>query len=705
MRDNTQTDTGYQRLLSALVNIKSMGPSVTLGVLVTLNVLMAVILRLIGSQMYGFFITVYMWAGLYALFLYSMLRWQRLRGVPLINTQTRLALIVLLTCAIRLPFLWLEEYISLDPLWYTDFGKFMMRGSIPYFEFYFPYPPVFAYLILLIAHISLTVDAFRVLAITLDAGVLLLLWSIARRLSGESHASIVACAYALLPVSVIESGWNGHFEPLANLFLLISIWAMLQQRGVLAGTSLGLAAATKVYPVLLFPMILVSLYSLREKIKFIVSMSGAAIATGLPIVLLYLSESGSSTGGESATRMNPSALINAMIGSLIRLTPETTLITILALSGIVAGAVIVARQPRERRSQQTYMTYQWVCMALGIVFIGCGLIAGVYPFLPPTRTVYWRYPGDIAIIRGVTTISLGIVILRRAAQRVISRARGEVACETLFMLIAALSLLFALLMRDVFYGWYLLWSLPLFLLVRDRRLVLTAVLTLMLLYPSYTYDNFATLNIEGTRIWSDEFETVDGWSTRVLFNGQERPNSSVLATITTDGEIGRLSFNTTAVTNMTQLDETAIEFSRPVTIQLNAQTEFVGRLSADWNPTFGPYAYIELRLLGLYDNGTLFNSTVIFRSGSFTNLTFVRWFYSFALDLNADRTGTVTRILILVYPQRPVMGAYLVDCIYITTSTNEIMPHYIVTIPSLIILTIIPYTLLKRELGGCTDDT
>ncbi len=690
------------RSLTKVLSLRISRPTVLLVISLVLNVSMVIPLRLIGSQMYGFFIIFYIWAAMYILLLYSLLYWHRHRGVPLLTTGLQLLFVILLACVVRLVFLGSDDYISLDPLWYVDFGKFMLRDMTPYFEFYFPYPPLFAYFILLISHIWLAVDAFRVLAILLDAGVILMLWSIGRRLIGEAQTSIVTFAYAMLPVSIIESGWNGHFEPLANLFLLLSVWAILQKRSVLAGSSLGLAGATKVYPILIFPVLVFTLSGLRERIKFLGSTLLVALATILPILLwMYGVENGGGSSGDGVPGTNIYVLFNAMTGAIVRLTPESILTAIVALCGLAAGTLVVARGSRAGPSAPAGLAYHWVCLALGGVLIGCGTLAGLYPFLPSSASVYWRYPVDIAIVRGITTISMGMVILLAAARNILNKAT-VISDTSFYILISAVFLLFGIMLRDVFYGWYLLWSLPLFLLVRDRRLALTTVVALLLLYPSYTYDNFASLGIEEPRAWSEEFNTVDGWSTRVLLSGQEIANSSVTGSITTDGRVGRLIFDASAVDNMTYLHDIEVEFSLPVTFQLGSMNEFAASISAEWDPTFGQYAHIELVCLGRYANGSLFKSTVIFRTSTFTNLTFVLWRYSFSVDLKTGQTATIEQILIIVYPMLPVISAYLVDSLYLTYDSIMTCP-YLTTVPPLTILVVAVYLLLRSELYKTSD--
>ncbi len=246
---------------------------------VILNLVPPLLLRFVGGSMYPFFIVVAIWSALYILTLAFALHLKRQRmESPLLDVSEKRSSIVLLIIAVapRLAWVGSEVVISLDALWYIDFGKFMSWGDMPYADFYFPYPPVFGYFIYAIMLLAPSIDSYRVLAILFDAAVVVILSEMARRGAIRDKMTVVPFAYAMLPFSIIESGFNGHFEPIANLLLLISIWCVLRQRPWLGGVFLGLSAATKVYTAFLLPLLLLVIAERRKKAEFIT----AAVLTG-----------------------------------------------------------------------------------------------------------------------------------------------------------------------------------------------------------------------------------------------------------------------------------------------------------------------------------------------------------------------------------------------------------------------------------------
>ncbi len=662
---------------------------------VALNAFMVVALRSLGSQMYPFFIIIYAWIAVYALYLAAVLYKQRVSDAPLLDSRHALAICTIMAISIRLLFLGFQDHISLDAHWYLNFGRFMQMGELPYTGFYFPYPPVFAYFIGAISWFAPTVDSFRVLAIIMDAAVLLVLWKIANRLNGPEAASLVALAYALLPIAIIESGWNGHFEPLTNLLLLLAIWFMLARREVPAGAFLGLAAATKIYPILLFPIMFFYFKGWTGRLRFLVVTVLTGALTFLPFVLPpLLGSGGGSDGPVQGGSLNP---FLALLGSLFSLHPQDLAVTVFAMVGIAVGSVIVVREllSGEREARDT--SYNLVAITLGIVLIVMGVIAGTYPLLPAARMLYWRYPVDVGIVRGLTAGGIGLSVVRLGYKEMRRESKHSVTVQSLFMLVAATILLFASLSRDVFYGWYLLWAVPFVLLLKNKKMGLTLLLCILLIYPSYTHDNFASLGYQEERIWSDEMMDVRGWSVYVNTSDTGIPQSSIRAGVYTVGERGRFWFDTTEVDDETLLENVSIEYSKSIYVLFDESTEFVTRIKATWDPTFGRHSDLSLSYVGIDQDHTFINGTIIPQTSIFTNLTSVLWRHSLALWHEGVDAGAIYNITLTVHPQRAVRSAYYVDYFY-TTYGGPFDPLYFAITPVLVALALLSYVILDREL-------
>lgn len=683
---NVESSSGLRRLQFA---------NLLVAFLVVINLFMVIVIRIQGSQMYPFFIAYYVWVPMYTSLIAALLYRERLKERSQIEGGYPIYFVVLLTIAARLVFIGQTELISLDSLWYLDFGKFMRMGLTPYSGFYFPYPPVFAYFILIIVWLAPSVDSFRVLAALMDAGVVIAVWSLARRLVGPRWSGTAAVLYALLPISIIESGWNGHFEPIANLFMLASLWFLLKGQHRASGLMLGLGAATKVYPLALFPLFLFYLKGWRTRLEFLLLTAASAAITFVPFFFAGLiggggvPPSGSSTGGSLFS------LFSSLLGFLSNPSVGTMTLNILVIGGVVLGTVLTIRQLLKGNPRSYWHEYQWTTLILGVTLIFAGLVAGLYPLTPASRLVYWRYPVDIGIVRGLSAVGIGLMVVREAYKSWRGLEPHATPVESLMILVSGTIMLLLAMSREVFYGWYILWSLPLVLLVRNKRLVLTVVLCLLLVYPSYTHDNFATLGFQEQRMWSDEFESVEGWVCLVNVSNSGLDPNQIVAGVEGDGQSGRFLINTTGVDNATLLKNVTVSFTKAVSIVFEPTTEFAARITCSWDPTFGKVSDLSLSYMGIDSHGRPANGSIIPRAGMFTNLTHILWRHAFWTEVS-DSSGTLDNLTLTIYPARIGEYWYIVDFLY-TVYAGPLNPMYFLFAPILVAISLAAYIPLERE--------
>ncbi|MHA2383151.1 MAG: glycosyltransferase family 87 protein [Candidatus Thorarchaeota archaeon] len=675
------------------------GPSKQVDILMILsaavNILLALALSVFGSQMYPFFILVYIWIAAYVFFIATLIRRESTSAKPLIQKEVHLVGVIALTILIRSVFLGMSHHISLDSLWYVDFGKFMQMGVVPYTGFYFPYPPVFAYVIFLITSTFQGVEGFRLFAIMMDVGVLIVLWKLVLKEMGSGWASTAAIAYAFLPISVIESGWNGHFEPLANLLLLLALWFLLQQRYRISGAFLGLAVATKIYPLVVFPILFTYIKGWKNRLWFTFSMTLSGFLTFVPIPLLAWTTDIGGAGGTSQS-VSTTGLFESLFGFLFTLPFPSDIIAIGIAIAVVLGVIHLMRLINRNDPVLNAKLYRSVTFALGLILIAMGVVAGIYPLLPFSRQVYWRFPIDVGLVRGITTICVGLLILFNANREWTAGLKRHVTPNSLLALVGATSLLFIAMVRQFFYGWYLLWSIPFFLLLRDRRLSYTVILCLLLVYPNYTHDNFASLGFEETRQWHDEFETVGGWSSNVHIIGNKVNVSQVASRVDSDGVNGQFWFDTRNVTNSTYLSNVSFSYTKVVDFDYDETTEFVARIISSWDPPLGRHADLAMSIDGFDATNEPFNGSIITRSSVFTNLTYVLWRYAFMNLASPTNNGTISILTLTIYPVQRVESCYKIDFFY-TTYAGLLNPVYFLIIPSLIAIALTAFTILYLE--------
>ena len=93
---------------------------------------------------------------------------------------------------------------------------------------------------------------WQALAMGVDLGLIGIL-ALVLRSGGHDPTSVVL--YAWSPIAVLESAQSGHIDALAIAAAVGAVWASRRRRPVLAGVLLGIATLTKLYPVLLAPVV------------------------------------------------------------------------------------------------------------------------------------------------------------------------------------------------------------------------------------------------------------------------------------------------------------------------------------------------------------------------------------------------------------------------------------------------------------------
>ena len=648
--------------------------------------------------MYPFFVTVYIWVPIYVSLISLLLYRENLTRGAESAGRFPIFLTVVLTVAVRLLFVGQTESISPDALSYLDFGRFMQMGKIPYTGFYFPYPPVFAYFIFMIVNSVPSVDSFRVLAACMDGGVVLVLFRLARQIHLSSRAIGIALSYALLPISIIESGWNGHFEPMVVLLMLLSMWFVLKGRARLAGVFLGLSVATKIYPIALLPLYLFYLKQWRSRIEFALVTATSVAATFVPILAVMWMGNGTATPGESLSTQSLLGLLLSLLGFLSNPDLVAAAANIVLIAAIVIGITLTAFQFVRGNTLSCWHEYQWIMLFLGLFLVTVGVIAGVYPLTLESRVVFWRYPADVAVVRGVTIVSAGVIVLFMAYKTRKQSGAPEVSSESLLILVSATVLLFLALSREAFFGWYLLWSAPLFMLVRNRRLGLTVLFCLLLAYPSYTHDNFVSLGFEEQRLWSDEFVSVSGWFSRVNVSNSELTPSQIACGSDTDGRYGHFWINTTQIENETLLENVSVSFTKNLYVTHDTTTEFVAKIGSSWDPTFGSSAALSLTYNGTNSGNQSVHGTIIPKTTMFTNLTFTLWRHAFLAEPYGSQVGTVKNLTLTLYPYKSGTYEYIIDFFY-TAQSGPLSLNYFLIVPFLTGMILVAYVILRKGLS------
>lgn len=667
------------------------------------NLVPAFLLRFVGGTMYLFFIVVFLWSALYIFTVAIAIKLDRLgSSFSILTASSKLSLPILLLLSMipRLAWIGSEVLISLDAAWYIDFGKFMSWGDMPYADFYFPYPPIFGYFVYAIMLIAPTVDSYRLLAVIFDVAIVATLWQMVRSRVIKDEMRIAPLVYAILPFAIIESGFNGHFEPIANIFLLMSLWCIMTNRTRLGGVLLGLSAATKVYAAFLLPVFLLIIPENRKRLELMVIALISGYLTFIPFSIPVWLRGDLLLPGTAMPGLS-TGFYDALFGFILNLAPLHLLtIALIGVGALVLAIFITFRSLKGSRTKfgSTPLVYDILTSSIGVVFVLMTALVWVYPLLPPGPGVFWRYPFDIALARGLATVTGALLLIWMAWRRWRDKIERRITNRQLALVASILLMLLVSMSKQVFYGWYLLWVLPPIFLIRDRRIVYLALACMVLIYPSYTHDNFLVLGYDEDKTWSDQFSDVNEWMMSVDLSNTNLSLDEVNAGVQSIDGVGSFSVDMSTITNESECSELSVTWTRNVSIPVTPQTEFVIRESADWDPTFGRSCDVEFYFVGVNATGHTVSWPIIAEwQHSPSNITFWLWRFTFSGQGIQVYPTELTQLRIIIDNIQEPQCAFLVDFMY-TTEVILLSPGSIVLVSLLAIPNILAVLVLERTL-------
>jgi hypothetical protein len=182
----------------------------------------------------------------------------------------------------------------------SDFGyyrlllSFTNQGFYPLIHFWVEYPPVFPWILVGLYRLSLLIPAWpqagtwfylllSAFLTAVEAGNLILIYALARRLHGAEPAVRLAWVYSALLIPVLTL--LGGFDGLVLLFLLAAVWLTLSQRPVASGVAVGLGFMTKLVPIAAVPAALKHLHRRSDRVGLLVAAGLTVLAIALPFLL------------------------------------------------------------------------------------------------------------------------------------------------------------------------------------------------------------------------------------------------------------------------------------------------------------------------------------------------------------------------------------------------------------------------------------
>jgi hypothetical protein len=196
----------------------------------------------------------------------------------------RLGLVLAVALVVRLVPILAADRVVADVLRYQKAARHVLDVSWnPYLApRLYPYPPLWIWIEAGSEWLSRATGAsFAVLVklpvLLADLGIVALL---ARWANDSRTAQRAAWLFALHPVSILVTGFHGQFDSVMLFFVLLSLRFQQSQRFDASALSLSAAIATKSFPALLLPFLILSLGATRA-VRFV-------LLAVVPVVLILL---------------------------------------------------------------------------------------------------------------------------------------------------------------------------------------------------------------------------------------------------------------------------------------------------------------------------------------------------------------------------------------------------------------------------------
>jgi len=180
-----------------------------------------------------------------------------------------------------------------DPNIYSDIMSFyvgrtqVQQGLIPYFQFFFEYPPLSGCILYLSRIIGGNLNGYyTTFGVMSMAAVLVMAWScwrVARALGSRLNP-----LYFFLPSMIVYGIYN--FDLFNALFIILSVQFFLEGRKGASAAALGLSIATKLVGGVLLPIYLLELKGRKPRLRYLLVTAAVVAVFYLPIVLLNLKD-------------------------------------------------------------------------------------------------------------------------------------------------------------------------------------------------------------------------------------------------------------------------------------------------------------------------------------------------------------------------------------------------------------------------------
>jgi hypothetical protein len=363
--------------------------------------------------------------------------------------------------------------LSFDVNVYAQFADRMLHGELPYVDFYFPYPVLVAVLFTAVYAVFSNPIAFKVVFSIIDILNALLITRVVPVDSESEYRYVASAVYLLIPLTIIEASWSGHFESVLVLFMLLSLYYFLRNKTWKAVLALSIGSLVKYVPVGIAIGIFRSMKRRRDAFLILV-VSGAVVAVGY-LSMVFLGPRVTTLVSVPSSSSPP--FFDYSFAAFFRIVTGVTGVVgqaaLISIGGIFFLGILLER----RRSTNVVPAIVKYSVLFVLLIMGVGMI--LYPFSSAYSVGYWRRLPELCIAQGVALLLLSLVIV----------SKWESISFTSDIHAIMFVLLLLMLVQPVFYPWYTLFLFPVALLVPKDEFRVFLVICLIL-YPTVSLGVF-----------------------------------------------------------------------------------------------------------------------------------------------------------------------------------------------------------------------
>lgn len=118
-----------------------------------------------------------------------------------------------------------------------------------------------------------------------DAGSLWLVCRILRARLAERSVFVAVLFIAIAPIHIMISGFHGNTDPVMIFFVMLAVWLAGDcENAAAGGAAYGMALCIKIAPVILIPVLFLSLPGMRKRIAFFAAAAAVVVVTWSPYI-------------------------------------------------------------------------------------------------------------------------------------------------------------------------------------------------------------------------------------------------------------------------------------------------------------------------------------------------------------------------------------------------------------------------------------